>query len=679
MSFGFLAPGALALTTLLALPILAHFARQTPRDRVAFGAMLLLLRLVKRLRRRRRVKDLLLLLLRLLALALVVFAAMAPELVHPGGVPEYGGSGRVVLVIDRSLSMRMVEDGETLLARARDEARDVLGRLPDGAKVGLVLFDDTAVALTDELTTDHGRLLAAIDAIQPTHGVSDLAGGLHEARRLLAGEPGEVLLFSDEAGPGTVERARQELEALVELGSTVLPMPVRAETPRNIAITRATYSAGLEGGTLTLRLANHGPDPMEVACEVTLPDGQSIPIFAELPPAGEAEERVTIPSKALGGVGRAMCTDPDLPADDARYFHLPRVGASRVLVVDGDPGDTPTRSEVYFLERALTPWGGARSGLALDVIAPKGLGDLDPDVHRIVFLANVPDPRPYGPRLTEFVRKGGRLVIAAGDNVTADRYNAALAGILPAPFRKPRSLADRDEPGVPLELPATTDHPVFKPFARSGRAAFGAVRSHRILTLDTYSDSDDVQTLLRYAGGAPALVERRIGSGRVLVWTSTLDWGWTNLPLQATFMPFVQGIVRHLGGEAGQGAQRLEGMVGRPVSLPLEDPALDPEVIGPDGRPVRSTREGSTLVFRPTEAGAYRVALLDAPPLAWVAVNTDPLESDVRVGATLTAIERDLDPERFTIRRDLAIPALGLAFVLLVLQALIALRRGEET
>ena len=64
MGLSFLAPAALALAAFVALPILAHMARQVPRERRAFGAMLLLDRVVKRLRRRRRLKDPLLLLLR---------------------------------------------------------------------------------------------------------------------------------------------------------------------------------------------------------------------------------------------------------------------------------------------------------------------------------------------------------------------------------------------------------------------------------------------------------------------------------------------------------------------------------------------------------------------------------------------------------------------------------------
>ncbi|MCA9491863.1 MAG: VWA domain-containing protein [Myxococcales bacterium] len=670
MSIGLLAPLALGLAIAAGLPIAAHMARQTPRDRQAFGAMLLLQRVVKRLKRRRRVKDPFLLLLRIAAVMLLVGAAAGPELSVPGAPPEFGRTGRVVIVVDHSLSMAMQDAGTTLLQRARDQAEGVVRQLGDGVLVGLVVFDDEAVRLTTSLTGDHGRVINQIQAIEGTSGRSNLRDALVEARRLLGGEPGEVVLFSDEAGPRMVSEATGEIELLVGAGSSVLPQRVASDPPRNVAVTQAKYGDGLEGGTVTVRVANFGPDPLEVPCEVTLPDGARIPIFADLPPLGETEERITIPSDAKGGVGEVRCEDPDLPLDDARYFHLPRVGASRVLVVDGDPGDTPTRSETYFLEKALAPWG-AHSGVTLDVTAPLGLTEVDPETHRVVFLANVADPRPFGARLVDFVRRGGSLVISGGDQVTADRYDAALGSILPAPLKGTRAIADPGELGVPLKLP-DTELPLFSPFRRSGRAAFARVKSHTVLVFQPYQEvRDEITTLLRYEDEMPALVERRIGEGRVVVWTSSVDLGWSNLPLQSSFMPLVQRMVSWLGGESGAGSARLDGTVGDPVVLDLPELVLEPEVLGPDGQPVTSRIEGSRLSFVPRRAGAYQVALEGAPPLAWVAVNTDPEESDVRAYASVAEAEMAIAPEALRRTIDLAWPLLVVAAGVLAMQGLL--------
>lgn len=676
MSVAFLAPLAAALGLLVALPVLAHLARQVPRTRREFGAMLLLQRVVKRLRRRRRVKDLPLLLLRMALIACVAAAAMGPAVSWPGGTPKFGGSGRVVFVIDRSLSMGLSDGGSTLLARARDEASTRLRALPEGTLVGVVTFADHATRLSPSLTADTARLADRIGTIEPSFGRSNLRDGLLEARRLLGGEKGEVFVFSDEAGPGTITAATSELSLLVEGGSAVVPVPIHADPPRNIAVLSATYGDGDEGGQLALRVGSYGPNPVEAACEVTLPDGQVIPVFADVPAAGEVTERLTVPPEALGGVGKAWCDDKDLPADDTRYFHLPRVGASRVLVIDGDPGDSPTKSEVYFLERALAPWGGIRGGIRPDVSTPVGLQALDAEEHRVVFLANVADPRASGPALIDFVRRGGSLVIGMGDNVTAARYDEALGPILPAVLRKTRDLAAPAELGVPMVLPDTT-HPLFAPFQRGGRGAFTKVSAHRVMTVDPYEDSDDVTTLLRWEGGAPALIERKVGTGRVLLWTSTFDLAWTNLPLQSAYMPLVQRMVAYLGAETGGGEGRLDALVDEIVSVPLPDLTLDPTVTGPDGTPFRSHLEGSQLLFTPDRPGAYTITVPDAPALAYVAVNTAATESDVRRFQGLAAVEQELVPELFRVKVDLSPWLLGAALLLAVLQALVALARPE--
>jgi hypothetical protein len=670
-------PSSLVLGLLIGLPVLAHLTRQTPTDRVAFGAMLLVRRLVKRLRRRRRLKDPWILALRVLAVLLLTLASTAPQYSYQGEPPEIGGSGRVVVVLDLSMSMGQQDGGATLFQRARDEARERLRGMPEGVALGLVGFGEQPSVLTSELTLDRQRVIAQLEGLELTAERGNLSAALLEARRLLAGEPGEVLLWSDEAGPAMIPEAHEELTRLIELGSAVVPMPVHADPPRNVAVTSAVYGDGIEGGQVVLRVTNYGPDALEVPCEVELPDGASIPVFVDVPPEGEAEARVTIPIDAAGGIGEVHCEDPGLTADDRRYFHLPRVGASRVIVVDGDPGDTPTKSEVYFLERALAPWGAGRAGVLVDVVGPAGLSALDASRHRAVFLSNVGDPRPYAGVLTDFVRRGGSLVIAAGENVTAERYNAALGAVLPSPFRKSSSVADRGEDPLFLELPDTSLE-LFSPFRRGGRSTFGRVGSWRVMTLDPYAESAEVRTLLRYQGGVPALVEREIGRGRVVVWTSTIDLGWSNLPLQAVFMPMMQRLVTYLGGEAGGRSERVEAVVGAKVEATVEAGSSSVEVSHVDGEVVRSVVQGGTVSFVPRRPGGYVVRSEGGPPLVWVAANLDTAESDVRRTHSVAAAEARIDPELFTRYMPLSPILVAIALLSMLLSALWAMQEVRE-
>ncbi len=74
--------------------------------------------------------------------------------------------------------------------------------------------------------------------------------------------------------------------------------------------------------------------------------------------------------------------------------------------------------------------------------------------------------------------------------------------------------------------------------------------------------------------------------------------------------------------------------------------------------------------FLPELPGAYALAFEGSQPFAWVAVNVDPLESDVRVGDALAAVEAELKPELFLRRAEVGLWSIWLAVALLALQAL---------
>jgi hypothetical protein len=643
--------------------------------------MLLVQRLVKRLWRRQRLRDPLLMALRMLIVLLVVLAVSRPRLEWQGGVPEHGGSGTVVVIVDDSMSMGMVDRNTTLGSRAREAARKLVEELPEGTRIGLVRLGTRGERVLPLLTTDRKAVLEAISSLETGNGSTDLAGGLHEARGLLEGAPGEIHVFTDGAGPTVVERAQGELALLLEREITVIPHLVKATNPGNLSVSRVEYGEGLEGGTLTVQVMNHGGQAMEAPCTVGLPGGTEITVFVQLEAHASSTEQFTVPPEVPGGIAWARIEDARLPADNTHYFHLPRVGASRVLVVDGDPGTTPIRSEVYFLERALAPWGSLRGGVLPEVISPAGLVHLDPEVHQVVFLANLSDPGPYAAGLVDFVRAGGGLVISGGENVTASRYNGSLRDLLPSPLRKTRNLVGLDATGgVPLALP-DAEIPLFSTFTRAGRSGLAKMTARRVLTLEPFSESEDVRTLARWEGGMPALVERRVGRGTVLLWTSTLDLEWGSAPLQASFMPLIQQIVGVLGGESRGGGERQLGQVGEWVEVPLADvegSAL-PVLTGPEGANHHRMDRKGALRFNPGEPGGWWVAYEGVPPLAQVAVNIAPEESDITPGRELLAIQAELAPELFARRAGLGLPALWLAVVLWCLQALFGrwLARGE--
>jgi hypothetical protein len=146
-------------------------------------------------------------------------------------------------------------------------------------------------------------------------------------------------------------------------------------------------------------------------------------------------------------------------------------------------------------------------------------------------------------------------------------------------------------------------------------------------------------------------------------------------------MPLIQQIVGVLGGESRGGGERQLGQVGEWVEVPLADvegSAL-PVLTGPEGANHHRMDRKGALRFNPGEPGGWWVAYEGVPPLAQVAVNIAPEESDITPGRELLAIQAELAPELFARRAGLGLPALWLAVVLWCLQALFGrwLARGE--
>jgi uncharacterized membrane protein len=570
------------------------------------------------------------------------------------------------------------QSGEPLLALARKDAAATVRNLPETVSVAVLTAGNPA-ALLIGWSSDHAAIAARLEEVEQSFASTDLRGALNQTRALLEGEPGEVLIYTDGVGPGVLEAASEELARLQDKGAILLPRVFAQLEPENLVPMDASYGDGLEGGTVTFTVASYGSKAQEATVSVQLPEGSPITTFLTIPASteagpGVAEGKITVPRQVKGGVASIQVMDSALPLDNAWYFHLPQIGASRVLVVDGEPGSTPTASEVYFLERALAPFGLSAAGgdVLVDVVAPSGIGALDPKRHRVAFVANVGDPVLVGPALTSFVREGGGLFLAMGENVVADRYNSALHGILPVELQAERALLSPDDKlGSPLISP-DLNQPLLAPFTRAVDA-FSRVRVLRAMGLASYSESQDVQTLLKSQDGLPLLVLGKAGAGRVVLWTSTVDLGWTNLPLQSMFVPFIQRICGWLGGDISGAASRLEGIVGEPLSLEQESGV---EVLNPSGQVVPLYR-GTPIQFTSLVPGPHRIKSTSNQTVAWAALNTPRSESDIRASTSLEQSVIEASPEQSTRKIPLWELFLAGTGLMLLTAAALSARTGD--
>ncbi len=658
----FLAPGYVLLTALFAVPIAIHLIGRSRAKVRRFAAIELLLRGDKRVARRTKIRQWLLLLVRALAIAAVPLILAKPFFeTASDGLPAtaVGGPQSAVIIIDDSMSMSAVRRGRSLVETARARARRIIEALGD-SDVAIVLASRGGGAPVPELTADRAKLERAITDVRPTYRATDITGALKRAAQILenAARPERrVYLLSDLAAHGF----SGEPPWAAGHGPALVPIDVSDGKPAaNRAIvdikTEPAVHLGPRGVRVSVEVANFGADALKDLTVTLLVDGKPVTKgLLDVPAHGRATKRffhvfpLTTNEGEIGvhDVAGELPADA-LPADDRRFARVEVRRDLRVLVVDGDPRTSRRDDEVFYLETALRPGDRDDSQLDVTTVAPDELANHRLADFDVVFLCNV--KAPDGGALRDYVQHGGGLFIALGDNVDPDAYDDALGALLPQRLQALRTVgataADRDDgerraggTGDAQRLGhVDRNHPLLAPLAEQHAAeALEAARFTRY-ALFRPTPEGQRQVLLRFTDGAPALIESRYGEGRVLLWASTIDRDWTNLPIQPAFLPLVQQSTRYLA-RAPMREPEAPLLIGQHHEIALRDGDLRVEVTQPSGRQRTFDRDKvagrKALAFDTTdEPGIYRVAVAGRDGVmrprrdATFVVNVDAAESD---------------------------------------------------
>ncbi|HWO26192.1 MAG TPA: BatA domain-containing protein [Kofleriaceae bacterium] len=656
---GFLAPLMLIGVLGLAVPIAIHLIGRQRAKVVKFAALDFLLATKRRTARRFRLRERVLLAVRAVACAAIAIALAKPYTSCARKGPRVQrGPQAAVLVIDDSFGAGYRLGGTPWLRRATDEARRLLIQLGPEAEVAIVRAAEGADH-PSELTRDHLRLRDQLLALEPSARPADTTRALARAAQLLASSSHArrtVYLISLVARTGL----RPDDPPWGKDGPELVTVDLRPAAMPNLAITSlrvdADPGAGRRGMAFDAEIANFGDAPANV--ELSLSIGDRVVARGTLA-VGTRERKLkrflaTLPPGTRAIDASVSITGDALPIDDRRWVRASLRDRVRVLLVNGDPSTVRHDDELFYLEAALRPGDREDSGTQVRAITTEELAGIEPrakgaagaielDELDVVVLANVAAlPPERAAVLGQWVRRGGGILVAPGDRVDPAAYDKTMLPLLPQSLRDPIDTAwgatpqDRDSRALRL-VKWEADHSIFAPFSTTAPELANA-KFHKIVLLGPTTDTADRKVLARFTNGAAAMVEASIGAGRTILYTSTLDRDWNDLPIHPGFLPLVQQTVRHLARKHAQLAVS-DHLVGGSVALPTPD-LKKLQIQGPDGTSAifegdRITGRTSVRFTRTDRPGVYRVLGTDPSnvtrprdDLAFV-VNVDPRGSDL--------------------------------------------------
>jgi hypothetical protein len=697
------------------LPLLIHLINLLRHRRVKWAAMDFLLQSYKKHRRWVWLKQMLLLLLRMLLVILIV-AMLAHWSPQSRLLEAFGGATtHHYVLVDDSLSMSEFNGDAQAFAVAMSEVRNIISRANDDGsphRLTLIRFSQAASS-TENLPSSnvadflsepiHAKFDERFEQKMRTVNASELACGPLEAleltKQLVADDDSEskrLYVLSDfrESTWGSPAVVR---DVLHEIQTSEVPTEfvscVRQGQP-NLAITNLAPEPGPQAAgvpmfvridvknfgeeavsNIQVRISAHTVDDDRANSDPTVWASVAEDLPVEFIPsigAGETvTRRVQIYFPITGRhVVEATLPDDAVRIDNTRWEVIDLRSSERCLVIDGDP----EQANVFFLQTIFQPGGRANTGVSPDIQPSSFLRTATDDAlaaYDAIYLTDVPVlEKPAIDKLLFYCKNGGGLAIFAGPHIDIEQYNQSLylagEGLLPIEIRRQELLPPRIDETPDINIEGTT-HPIFRNLLRGRNPIIRMAHVDRYLQPVENWQADTtpgVEVIAAYRNGDPFAIEKTIGDGRVVLFTTTLRPSWNDLARGPNIL-YLLNLHAHLS--TGR-RKKMDRLVGDSLTIELDEQSFQPGVSfitpGTDDQRFKLDREAQAEADEPFlvaelggangrsetgHSGVYDAIVkpLEGPPeTRRYSMNVDTIESDLKTVSS-SELATAMSPVRF--------------------------------
>ncbi len=499
---------------LIGIPYFVHRIRRPERETVRFSSLMFVPDVKREVIERRRVQHIVLMLLRMAVLVALALAFARPfqEMMLDAEAVSSGTTDHVI-AMDVSLSMGY----ERVWERAKIEAKSVLETVAPGDRVGFVRFAQQAM-VDVPLSGDVADVRRAIEIADVTWAHTDYAAALQAVEHVFAADTAQVRrvvhVISDfqasgmpvsDMGwrlPGAIKLNAVDVGTSQVSNASVDALAVRAGKDDVLRV-RARVRNWSGQGALAVQLVVDG-EVVETR-GVTVLQGNATQVAFSLP----LEDGIN------GYVGLAGADG--LRRDDRRFFAWVAKPQHPIAVLN-------TSEVTQFMLKAAVPegsdwrliWSGELMG-------------------SVVIAEDVTS----GIEVVKYVEEGGALFLPLRKDADIQSVNALLA-------RANIRVSGVEDAGYAALAWVDLEHPIFRPFRGARFNDFSSVRyeNYHILTADS-----SAVVLAKYDDLMPAIVEGKIGEGRIVVWTGGMGFDRSNLARTPRFVPLLHETLRYLSGD----------------------------------------------------------------------------------------------------------------------------------
>ena len=598
----------LILAALIALPALWWLLRVTPPlPRRTLFPPLKLLRGLEDEEQTPAATPWWLLLLRLLAAALLILALADPLL---GRSPKLASAGPLVIIVDNGWTA----------AKNWDQRQDLIADLLHSAQGRPVAIIPTAGNIPTGLLNE-GEAARIAKELKPQAWPGDRADAAAALGRLkFAAQPALYWLsdgLEDDKSP--VLR-----KAFARYGGAAV------FTPQHPALGLLPVLRDASGFALTVIRAE-AREPLEIEAGAIGARGETLAATRVRFRRGELTARghIALPMEVRNATTRLSL----IGEDSAGAVQLLDKGASQrsagIVSETATSEAQPLLSDVYYLERALSPYAEIAKGNIGQLLAKHVSVLLLADVARI--------PGDDLALVKDFVSKGGLLIRFAGERTTNGTDD-----LVPVRLRVGgRYLGSAMAWSAPQHLAAFSAQSPF-----NGLEVPAEVTVTRQVLAEPASDVQN-KNWAQLADGTPLITAAPLGQGWVVMFHITASPTWSSLPLSGLYVDMLK---RLLALSAGTPVREMAGLTSLPP-VSLLDGFGHPEAPAADTAPIASREFSRTRVSPRHPPGLYgahevesalnvmrtgdRLSPLTGSSQAYANAHAKPLESYLLAAAML--------------------------------------------
>jgi hypothetical protein len=531
------------------------------------------------------------------------------------------------VVIDDSLSRGYRQGGKSALDLAKEASAEIIHGTGSQDSLTVLTTAPGADPLVRESSLDDaGKAISRIDALTPTDAACDWGATFKSVDDLLstaAFPQKQVILITDLRKPGWSAGVSDTASRWAANGVGVRIIDVGSRQTSDVSLERFVQEDPivLPGAPvkLTASIRNGTSSVITGAQAVLSIDGNVRPVvLPELSPGTGTEVPMSITIESAGEhTVKFALPDDELAGDNARYLSVNVRPRLTLNLIDGREGAGPFESAGDFVQLALSVGADAWQARHLADTDPQALHPGRADLTVITDAANL-SATMVG-EYEKLVRQGMGLFIFCGEQVDPDFYNQRLyregQGLLPARLDR---ISDNGARGLVIE--SLTDSPLGQ-LGRLAPAALSKIQTRRLMQVElpaagagVGAQADAIRVLARWNDpeGHPAIIEKRFGRGRVLLWTTSADREWTDWPIDPTYVLAVRSAA---AGAAWPDSGEDNLVAGHPLEYPSpQETVRDARLVAPDDpTPQPVFAEGNVFKYAHTErAGVYALRWIDS-------------------------------------------------------------------